>query len=472
MEQLYRVLLKPARCAVDLGNGSERGLYVNQDYILQRLGRPHRAINLMYCYYPLDKEWPARISEVMKPATTGDAWGYSYDDYFPFVGDAPFAQMADIRRHGQDVILTLTCDPAVTDDMITAIAEKLRPYGRIMLRLNHECTGSWFAYNKRCTYQEVADFFVRFCRVLRKTAPNVQVILCAGSIDGEKLEKEEEFTEAARTADIWSLDQYLSLNWGWPNEVAEKDNFNHKTSNVRGIFDLLHRSYDRYCVVNGGQGKPMQVAEFNDDGDVLGPVAQARRVREFYDLIEREGDGWLTGLTMYQFRDDGRLGLEITDPNNPEVGIPQPLLGTYREIIHRPYFTPAMEAQPLENAAMPLRWGGAEDAEGIGMEVRLEREPVFCEAVFENVLKDMNLMLCFRGRWFAKKPGVDRVDLLSSFWEKPMDGPETTMLTLFAPPADGKNPVTDQPDWDVNYRAVLPSLPAMRIRYEGCMTEV
>ena len=31
----------PAQCAVDLGDGSERGEYVNQDYILQKLGRPH-----------------------------------------------------------------------------------------------------------------------------------------------------------------------------------------------------------------------------------------------------------------------------------------------------------------------------------------------------------------------------------------------------------------------------------------------
>ena len=43
----------PAECAVDLGDGSERGEYVDQDYILQKLGRPHRAVNLMYCYYPI-----------------------------------------------------------------------------------------------------------------------------------------------------------------------------------------------------------------------------------------------------------------------------------------------------------------------------------------------------------------------------------------------------------------------------------
>ena len=67
-ENLYNVHMGKAKCAVDLGDGSERGEYVNQDYILHKMGRPHRSISLMYCYYPFDKQWPGRISEVMKDA--------------------------------------------------------------------------------------------------------------------------------------------------------------------------------------------------------------------------------------------------------------------------------------------------------------------------------------------------------------------------------------------------------------------
>ena len=51
--KISKTQLTPAKCALDLGDGSERGLYVNQDYILRKLGRPHRGINIMYCYYPL-----------------------------------------------------------------------------------------------------------------------------------------------------------------------------------------------------------------------------------------------------------------------------------------------------------------------------------------------------------------------------------------------------------------------------------
>ena len=41
----YSVHMGKAKCAVDLGDGSERGEYVNQDYILHKLGRPHRSIS-------------------------------------------------------------------------------------------------------------------------------------------------------------------------------------------------------------------------------------------------------------------------------------------------------------------------------------------------------------------------------------------------------------------------------------------
>ena len=66
----------PAKCAVDLGDGSERGEYVNQDYILHKMGRPHRAISLMYCYYPLDKTWPVRARHAFADQEVSFQWDY------------------------------------------------------------------------------------------------------------------------------------------------------------------------------------------------------------------------------------------------------------------------------------------------------------------------------------------------------------------------------------------------------------
>ena len=53
--KMYALHMGKAKCAVDLGDGSERGEYVNQDYILHTLGRPHRSISLMlWKYFFLD----------------------------------------------------------------------------------------------------------------------------------------------------------------------------------------------------------------------------------------------------------------------------------------------------------------------------------------------------------------------------------------------------------------------------------
>ena len=82
--EVYRIHMGKAKCAVDLGDGSERGEYVDQDYILAKMGRPHRSISLMYCYYPLDEGWPGRASVVHASPDVSFAW-----DSSPERGDSP-----------------------------------------------------------------------------------------------------------------------------------------------------------------------------------------------------------------------------------------------------------------------------------------------------------------------------------------------------------------------------------------------
>ena len=185
--QMNKVRLSKAECSLDLGDGSERAFYVNQDYILRKLQKIHRGISLMYTYYPNDKTWPVRASKISTQKKANGSWDYDYEDYFPYLGgrlgkrdDEPFNFMKEIRRHGQDVILTMTIDPFLKEEDIITIAKDLRPYGRILLRVNHECTGSLFCYTKRATYEQIADFFVMVCKVMHKWAPNVKMILCPG----------------------------------------------------------------------------------------------------------------------------------------------------------------------------------------------------------------------------------------------------------------------------------------------------
>ena len=346
----YSVHMGKANCSVDLGDGSERGEYVNQDYILSKLGRPHRGINLMYCYYPLDEGWPERASVAFPSTDQTNAWGYPYDDYFPYRGGLNgdknaevFEQMRDIRRHGQDIIFTLTVDPHVSDEHLIAIAKDLKPFGRVLMRINHECTGSWFSFNKRCSYKEVADFFARFSDIIHEYAPNVKTILCAGAYiksDG-KLEMEDLFIDSAKKADIWSIDQYFTLHYGYPNDVAEKGGQGYSYNGNGPVFESVKNTLERYKEITG-QVKPMVMSELNTDGDVTGPYDQAKMVRAFCDRIVSEKADWLSAFTFYQFRDQGRLGLEFEDPSNKGVGIEMPILKEYKEIISQDWFKPKM----------------------------------------------------------------------------------------------------------------------------------
>lgn len=474
MRRIDKIILKPAECAVDLSDGSERGLYVDQDYILQKLGRPHRAVNIMYCYYPHEKTWPVRASEAYKNLDVSFAWGYPYDDYFTYKGgiggttdDEPFTCMRDIRRHGQDVILTLTCDPKLEDEYIVQIARELKPFGRMMLRLNHECTGNWFSFTKRASYREIADFFVRFHRIIKEYAPNVSMILCAGAADvsgSEKVEMEDEFLEAVRETEIWSIDKYIALNWGWPYEVAEKNNRQHKGGKAKDTFDCAKKTYKRYAELTG-MTKPIVLSEINADGDVTGPYEQCRIMQDLYDRIRKNRNFRLSASCFYQFRDDGRLGLEKTSPNNPNVGIEQPILKTYREIIHNPFFEPKIADGGKTELPVRLRWGSSEDAEGIAMKLHFKGEPVFAEANFEGELEAANLILELNDMWFYKAPGVKFVDFMPAFYNSPLNGKKNLTLKIFAPPAGGENDISSE-DLLYNFYYELKDLPKIRLRFE------
>ena len=168
---------------------------------------------------------------------------------------------------------------------------------------------------------------------------------------------------------------------------------------------------------------------------------------------------------MYQFRDRGRLGLEIEDPNNKSVGIPQPLLREYKEILKDQYFMPQMETKSEAKFPVTMRWGGAEDAEGVAMEVALESEPEFFELIFEE--DNLNLMIEINGRWFYKAPGTERIDVMPAFFDSGIDAGQNIQIAFFAPPASGENEPSQGEDWLDNYYCTMNKLPELRIRYEA-----
>jgi hypothetical protein len=499
----YNTHMGPAKVALDLGDGSERGEYVNQDYILHTLGRPHRAVNLLYCYYPLDKGWPCRASEIPGAGGgVGFAWDYAYDDYFPYQGGLegdttgePFKQMRDVRRHGQDVILTITADCAISDAQIAQIADDLRPFGRLMLRINHEATGDWFAFNKRYSYQEVADFYVRFHRIVKERSPHIRTILCIGDENPDKdgkMKYEDEFAEAIAVTDMWSMDNYLALHWGWPFDIAEQGGDTHKRSSNAKILGGFNFIYGRFMARSGGKARPLVISEFNADGDVTGAFGQAEQLLDFYRRLPIDVPS-VSGITCYQFRDRGRLGLEIEDPNNPAVGIAQPALDMYREVLYMEPYLPEMKRGSAASFPAKLRWGGSEDADGISVPLSLEKRPVFCEATFDGEDAALGLMLELGGKWFYKKPGIKSIDLMPAFfgasgsqfvstWGKYAEAapretpskasptfPASLELRIFAPPPDGVNDPSQGEGWETNYYATMHAPPQMRIRFEPAM---
>ncbi len=463
---IYSIHLGPAKIAMDLSDGSERGEYVDQDYILNALGRPHRNVNLMYTYYPKDKEWPARISEACKDMDVNFAWDYPYDNYFPYGADGePFKSMQDIRRHGQDVTLTITVDCSLDDEILRKFARDLKPYGRMRLRINHECMGNWFTHNKRFTFKEIADFFVRFAGIVHEEAPNVKVIFCAGFATEEdgKVDREDDFVEAYKAADIWSADRYLALNYGWPYDIAEKDDDGrHNFTPTETVFNHCLYTSTRLKKITG-QDKKFVMSELNADGDVTGALHQGEVLKRFTDRLKAGGEGWYEAFTFYQFRDRGRLGLEIEDPNNPNAGIPQPLMKEYREILNDPFFMPAIDAGEQVSLPYTFRWGGAEDSDGLAFNVEFEKNPEFCELYFE---EDLSLMIEINGRWFYKSPEAKFVDLMPAFYDKPLNAKEVLTIRMFATPADGLNVDDGRADWDINHYSVMTKLPRLRLRYE------
>lgn len=486
---IRKVHLGSARCALDLGDGSERGEYVCQDYILNVLGRPHRAVNIMFTYYPNDEQWPQRISEACSDMDVSFTWDYPYDDYPPYAKDGKqFEQMTDIRRHGQDVMLTTTMDCALSDEQIREFAKTLIPFGRMFLRINHECNGNWFTHSKRFSYEEVAAFFVRASKIIKEVAPNVRTIFCAGLVgeteaefaikksimkDYEEefakklpediVELEDVFAEAYKAADVWSADKYLSLHYGWPYNMCEPGSFTYTFEGTDAVFDRYKRTYKRLTELF--PEKPFIQAEFNADGNVTGPLHQAESVMKYYDRIKREGSH-MSGISMYQFRDRGRLGLEHEDPNNSDVGIKQPLMDEYKKVLADEYFTPRIEVGDSASYPVTLRWGGSEDADGIEILLHFDGQPEFCEVTLQ---EDLSLMMEFGGRWFYKAPGVSRIDLMPAFFDHLMSGSSDIPLRILATPPDGENHDNGRDDWRTDQYYTLDKEPDFRIRYETCI---
>ena len=169
-------------------------------------------------------------------------------------------------------------------------------------------------------------------------------------------------------ADIWSVDKYLSLHYGWPFNVCDKGDIykSYMHYGVRKIWDEMHLIYDAFAKFSG-QNKPLEICEFNADGDVGGRRDQAALLTGFYRRVIKEKPKFLKAITYYQFRDRGRRArarrseqLERRNPIELSRGLPadpgeRAALFAERDMD---------QAQAREPRVMSYR--ASDDAEGLG----------------------------------------------------------------------------------------------------------
>jgi hypothetical protein len=321
-----QVALKRNKTRLILSNGSERSDFVPVDEIFAKLGRIHEGIQLFKTYYPSDPVWSntQKISAVTAKKGVNYAWDYEYEDYHPFDiwenESITRKEIEAIKSYGSDLHLTLTLEFSLSDAEIAKIAQALNPYGRIFLRINHEANGNWFRYSRQHTFQEFSDFFVRCHKIIKNNSSNILTVfnLSSDFFVNEKLVvdrflylSEGQLRGALNTADYWSIDKYTSLHYGWPFEAELTET---STAYFKGSIDdwwqLIEETYLKMIWHNNLVAKPLFINEFNSDSDVDGYEGQAEIITRIYNRLAQGEFEWLAGITLYQFRDYGGLGLE------------------------------------------------------------------------------------------------------------------------------------------------------------------
>lgn len=342
-----QVELKRNKTRLILSNGSERSDFVPLNEIFQKMGRIHDGIQLMKTYYPTDPSWSDthKISAVTAKKGVGYAWDYEYEDYHPFDiwrdDSCTLKQIEAIKRYGSDLHLTLTLELALTDAEITKIVKVLNPYGRIFLRINHEANGNWFRYNLQHTLQEYSDFFVRCHRIIKNNAANIFTVFNLSAdcfamykmiLDRSICLGEGQLREALKIADYWSLDKYTSLHWGWPFEAERTpESTSYFQESLQDWWQSIEETYLKMIWHNNLVAKPLFINEFNSDSNVDGLEGQAEIIAKVYNRLAQGEFEWLAGITMYQFRDFGGLGLE---KGNLQEYQSLPALTAYQQAIH------------------------------------------------------------------------------------------------------------------------------------------
>ncbi len=395
-----------------MSDGSERSTYMPQEQALGLLGAPHSGVNLMSMYYPKLSFWPERRLFGSDPghyrncpaSTREEDYRDATDGYYPFVLDGDenpaLAQVADVRRWGQEPRLTVTADVDTPEEDLRRIAERLREFGPMQLRLNHEANGcTWFRFargvglrppeERRQWHGRMADFFLRAHRVFADAAPKVTFVACYQG-EREAIERGEElpalgpkeFGPVYRLPDVVvGVDLYGSLHYGWPEHAIEDAPLigevepEEQAAYAMTPHELCEGGFRTFwrtmCRLRGEQVR-IDLGELNFDEDIHGPWIQAYLVDQAFRWV-RDHPEVVGSVTFYELTDRGGLGLfrqrAYDDLERLDTTV---LLEVYRRIMGWDVWRhPRERVGAVEPGAqrVELRWNSPLDAEGVALDV-------------------------------------------------------------------------------------------------------
>jgi hypothetical protein len=313
-------------------------------------------------------------------------------------------QVADVRRYGQEPRLTVTADADTSTGDIERMAELLKGFGTMQLRLNHEANGcTWFRFARnagarpadeaRRIYHELCELFLRFHKVFGRIAPKVTLVACyqsgeelrSGAVEGSAdlpQMTDGEFAPAYRLPDVIpSIDQYGSLHYGWPEHVIENPpiigpvDAGRDASTYLTVCELCEgvlRSFHRAMCDLRGEHVRIDMGEANYDEDIHGPEIQSQLVCEMYHWISQHPEV-IGSVTFYELTDRGGLGLfKLREYDNLGDLDTTCLLDVYKDIMRWPEFRHSVteDGEPLsEEGDVELTWRSPCDADGLQVDV-------------------------------------------------------------------------------------------------------
>lgn len=470
-----------------VANGSERGDFMPLETLIPLIGGVYTGINLMAEWYPERARHTANFGLPYRTLFGQDVPHYrnwykdqtaktqlrcpaqGTDGYYPFNPNDPrndvVLQMENVRRFGHDVRLTLTLPIDTHEDVLEKLAGMQKDFGPVEDRVNHEANANtWFVFAQSVgslppgpardrIYQNISKFFIRANEIMTKAARNVRLVACyngpAEEVNAGRLASgvypfltREELGQMYYQEDIGiSMDQYLSLHYGWPGHrilnppvIGRVTHADHQSFALRPdvLFEKVILPFQEYISQQRSEHVRLDLGEMGVDRDIHGEDIASYLVQECFERIAKAPDA-IGSVVFYDAADMGGLGLFQQKPyeygnltDTTETGVTR----EFRKIMKWPEFQHSTQEVPNEQISadvqeVELVWRSSTEARGMEIPVDPSVNAVDLKKPY------WHRVVLFDGNGEKKYQHTDAQVL-----EVPQG---TTKVQVFALPPDGRN---------------------------------